>query len=207
MILGFRWLAFVAGTSLLAGCGVGSGSADHARNADQTRFVSHQYGMVLDYPGGLTVHHEFQPGYFLGTRWNAYAPKNVAGDALLALRLPESNEVTKGILRLGASDAPRAVRHCVLSATAVDWVSRHKAESVQIAGVTFQRVTHSGAGMSHYLQRRSYRAVHDGHCIAIDLIVAGTNPHVYAPPRTPPFSVDAAFTRLTALLDGFRFRD
>lgn len=205
----FGWLSLVMAVSLLAGCfsGPGSGSAADSPDSDSARFVSQKYGLVFAYPTDLVIHHDFQPGYFLDERWNTYVPEDVAGDALLALRLPDSNEVTKAVLRLGASDAPEAVQHCLLPPATVARVSRHEATSTRIGGVRLQRVTHSGAGMSHYLHRRSFRTVHNGRCIAIDLIVAGTNPKVYAPPRTPPFSVDVAFRRLAALLQGLQFQD
>lgn len=204
-----RWLGLVAAALLLGGCfcGPGSDSAGDRPVRDSARFVSQKYGLVFAYPEDLVVRHDFQSGYFLGERWNSHVPDDAAGDALLALRLPASNAVTKAVLRLGASDAPRAVQYCLLSPSTVARLSRDEADYMRIDGVRFQRVMRSSAGMSHYLHRRSYRAVYNDHCIAIDLVVAGTNPQVYAPPRTPPFSVDAAFRRLAALLQGLRFRD
>jgi len=54
--------------------------------------------------------------------------------------------------------------------------------------------------MSHYVSAGSYRAVHNGACYAIDLVVAGTRPDVYDPPRTPPFSQQEAASRLAEAL-------
>lgn len=203
----FRWIGLVAAALLLVGCGPTSESGSQTADPGQARFHSQHYGLAFDYPGKLTVRHDFQSGYFPGERWNPDAPDDVPGDMLLALRLPASNEVTKGILRLGASDAPVARQHCTLSQSAVASLPRGESGQTRIDGVTFQRVTRSDAGMNHYRRMHSYRAVQDGHCIAIDIIVAGTNPQVYEPPRSAPFSSDAAFQRLTALLDGLRIAD
>lgn len=76
---------------------------------------------------------------------------------------------------------------------------------VRLDGVEFLRFEAGDAAMSHYLNVRSYRGVHDGRCYAIDLLVYGTRPEVYEPPATPPFTQEAAFARLERALAGFAF--
>lgn len=45
----------------------------------------------------------------------------------------------------------------------------------------------------------------DDRCVAIDLLVYGTRPEVYAPPRTPPFSQAQAWQPLHAALAGLHW--
>jgi hypothetical protein len=58
--------------------------------------------------------------------------------------------------------------------------------------------------MSHSLDVHSYRAVRRGACYAIDLLVYGTNPQVFDPPATPPFSRAEAFARMRSVLASLR---
>jgi hypothetical protein len=51
----------------------------------------------------------------------------------------------------------------------------------------------------------AFRAVHDGACYAIDLLVFGVNPEVYDPPATPPFSDARAFDAMRAVIRTFAF--
>jgi hypothetical protein len=73
-------------------------------------------------------------------------------------------------------------------------------DTVQIDGVAFTHFIVGDAAMSHYVSAESYRAVQDGRCYAVDLVVAGTRPEVYDPPRTPPFSNEEAKQKLAAAL-------
>ncbi|HET8701746.1 MAG TPA: copper resistance protein NlpE, partial [Nitrococcus sp.] len=74
-----------------------------------------------------------------------------------------------------------------------------------ISGVTFTTFEAGDAAMSHYLTTRSYRAVHQATCYAIDVLVFGTNPQVYDPPATPPFTKAQAFARLLPVARNLQF--
>lgn len=65
-----------------------------------------------------------------------------------------------------------------------------------ISGVTFTTFKAGDAAMSHYLTTRSYRAVHQATCYAMDVLVFGANPEVYDPPVAPPFTKAQAFAHL-----------
>ncbi|GAB3672471.1 hypothetical protein GCM10028792_06610 [Salinisphaera aquimarina] len=167
------------------------------------RFENDRYGIVFDYPSRLDVAHAFVSDYFLGDRWNPDVAANIPGAALLSLTLPESNDITRAVLRVGASDDTRAVDVCQSTP------GSEQAEHVRLRGVDFTRMDHDNAAMNHYSRVHSYRGVHDDQCVAIDLIVTGTNPGVYGPekPSKPPFDVDDGMARLEDLLDGLVFID
>lgn len=86
-----------------------------------------------------------------------------------------------------------------------DSADKNSIGKTTINGTTFTAFHAADAGMNHYLKVHSLRTVHGGYCYAIDLLVTGTNPEVYDPPRKPPFSQEAAFKQLEKALQGFRF--
>lgn len=189
-------------TVLLSGCAHDSAFDAGAPVPDsQARFVSQDYRLAVDYPRELEDAHDFESDYFLGSRWDSSSDGNTAGAALLALTLPDSNKLIRGVMRIGASDDARAVDACLPAADTPN------ARSTRIHGVDFVRLDQGDAAMSHYSQVRSYRAVRDDQCIAIDLIVTGTRAAVYAAADRPeqPFTPDQAMDRLSDLLDGIHF--
>ncbi len=167
----------------------------------QARFVSQDYRLAVDYPRELKAAHDFESDYFLGSRWDSSSDGNTAGAALLALTLPDSNNLVRGVMRIGASDDARAIDVCLPAAGTLD------TRSTRIDGVDFVRLDQGDAAMNHYSQVRRYRAVRDDQCIAIDLIVTGTRAGVYAADDRPeqPFTPDQAMDRLSDLLDGIHF--
>ncbi|MES1924053.1 hypothetical protein [Salinisphaera sp. T31B1] len=189
-------------SGVLAACaGARPGDLDTPVAAGHTRFVSDDYGIVVVYPDRVHAANAFQPDYFLGSRWNSTADDDTAGSPLLALTLPGSNKLTRGVMRVGASDDARAVDACERSADGT------RVTTQRIGGVRFTRVDSADAAMNHYSRMQRYRAVHDGRCVAIDLIVTGVNADVYAAEDRPrqPFTPDQAMNRLHALLDGVFF--
>lgn len=172
----------------------------HAPSKDgddaKATFSSTQYPLTLDYDSALTRENGDASGYFDNGSWQ------VAGDApgerLLLLELPESDEITTGLWRLGASQDPGAVADCLV----LPDNARAMPDKTTLGGRTFQGFTTNDAGMSHFQTIQGYRSVIDDTCYAIDLIVEGTNGDVYDPPRTAPFSRDDAMQRLQQINNG-----
>ena len=187
----------------LAGCT--GGRANNARAPATARYSNTAYHVALSYPSRLQATARFAGDYLLAPRWNPDAAADVTGKPLLALKLPESNNLLDARLRLGASARPAARADCQGPSTTNVAPGFAKPRTVAIDGVKFTRYTTGDAGMSHFLQRHSYRGVHQGVCYAVDLVVSGVNPGVYANKPTPPMTRNAAFKRLTALLDGLSF--
>lgn len=162
-------------------------------------FSSHRYAVAIRYPSNYSAARGFTGGYLTPPRWNPAVPASVPGRALLSLALPGSNRVRRAVLRLGASDDPRAVATCMQFQPAAALQSSGKR---RIDGVLFHWHQSSDAAMSHYRQIREYRAVHADRCYAVDLIVAGTRRGVYDNPPPLPFSMANAMIRLRSLLSG-----
>lgn len=184
--------------------GAGTEASRAARpgpSASERSFHSARYGFTLHYAPQLRMTRSFRRNDLGNGRWKAYAGPGSAGDPVVALVLPGSNHVTAAELRIGASRDPAAVRSCTQPPGAAQGTPSRRT----VDGVPFTYFRAADAAMSHYLETRSYRAVHDGACIAIDLLVTGTRPEVYDPPATPPFTQARAFERLQRALRGFRF--
>lgn len=154
-------------------------------------------GIALDAVAGMQLRRDFTRSYLALDSWKLFAGLGSIGTPLAALVLEGSNEVTAAELRVGRSDDAVAVQQCLdLPPEATS-----AADTVQIDGVPFTHFSAGDAAMSHYVSAESYRAVQHGRCYAIDLVVAGTRPEVYDPPREPPFTQDEAKQRLATALN------
>lgn len=170
--------------------------------ADMKRFQNVRLGFYIDYPSGMASSVRFDSQYLANDQWKTYADTDSSGTAVLMLTLPGSNDVTAGELRIGISSDKKEIRRCDQPPSAAQPSTR---DTAAINGTTFTTWHAHDAGMSHYLKVHSYRVVHGGYCYAIDLLVTGTNPKVYDPPRKPPFSQEEAFASLHKALWGFQF--
>lgn len=166
------------------------------------RFASSRWGFSIDRPKGWQVRRGFRGGYLASNAWKSYAAPDSRGTPVIALAMPESNRVTAAEIRVGASQSPEEVARCKKPP---DAARAGGAGQATIDGIRFTRFDAGDAAMSHYLDVHSYRTVHDGACYAIDLVVYGTNPEVYSPPATPPFTREQAFAQMQRVLQGFRF--
>jgi hypothetical protein len=146
---------------------------------------------------GMHLIRDFDRSNLMGARWKADAGADDMGTPLLALVMDGSNEVTAAELRIGRSDDPGAVADCE---TVPEYADPADGEVVEVDGIPFRRFAWADAGMSHYMEVEAYRAVRGGQCLAIDLLVTGTRPEVYDPPRQPPFQRDEARQRLSKAL-------
>lgn len=162
-------------------------------------FTDKPLGLSVRVPQDMTLRHDFQRSYLDAAAWQAFAGDNGQGRPLAALVLKGSDKVTAAELRISESANADALAHCedVPASAQPGSVSTRS-----LGGVSFQRFRAGDAAMSHYLQVEGYRAIRQGQCVAIDLLVFGTRPEVYDPPRTPPFSQDQAWQALHAALDG-----
>lgn len=168
--------------------------ADHRYQAPSGAF-----SIVI--PADVQRRDDFHRSYMDNGAWKAYAGRDSHGQPVLALVLPGSNKITAAELRIGVSDQASEVTDCTNRPGAAVGVS----DEATINDTAFSHFHARDAAMNHYLDVQAYRAVHDGRCYAIDLWIAGTNPQVYDPPATPPFSRAEAVRRLHALLATFRF--
>lgn len=166
------------------------------------RFRDVRQGFQIDYPEGMTASVTFDSQYLANDAWKTYAAEGSRGASALMLTLPGSDQVTAGELRIGLSSDKAEITRCT---TPPDNADKDSLGKTTLHGTTFTTFHAADAGMNHYLKVHSLRTVHGGYCYAIDLLVTGTNPEVYDPPRKPPFSQEAAFKQLEKALQGFRF--
>lgn len=155
-------------------------------------------GIAVGPVAGVRVEHDFQRAYLASPTWKLFASPDSVGTPLVALVLEGSDRVTAGELRIGRSDNVASVRTCL--DTPAEASGPAASAPVDIGGVPFTHFTVGDAAMSHYVNAESYRAVRDGSCYAIDLVVAGTRPEVYDPPKVPPFTQADAASRLAEAL-------
>lgn len=209
----FGWSFPLAALLLLAGCG-GNGapastppseasdaatsppepSASPARPAPI--FSDDAIGLELDPVPGMTLYRHFHRDYLADESWKAYAPADSRGRPLAALVLDGSNDITAAEMRIGVSDNMLDVAQCLDPPAAASG----DPDQVEIGDVAFVHFNAGDAAMSHYLQVEGYRSVRNGRCVAIDLMISGTRPEVYDPPRTAPFPTEQAQQRLHAAL-------
>ena len=165
-------------------------------------YTDTDWNFRIDVASDWKIEHDFAHGYLANGAWKTYAAPDPHGVPVVALIVPGSNQITSAEIRIGASRDANEVARCTAPPDSVRAGSLH---SERIDGAEFTTFEASDAAMSHYLDVRSFRSVHDGTCYAIDLLVYGTNPQVYDPPATPPFSKEQAFARMRAVLQSFRF--
>lgn len=149
----------------------------------------------------MELRRDFTRNYLTLDGWKLFDASGSTGSPLAALVLDGSNEVTAAELRVGRSDDAGAVADCL----APPAEATGPVDTVDIGGVSFTHFPVGDAAMSHYVSADSYRAVQHGRCYAIDLVVAGTRPEVYDPPREPPFSNELAKQKLRDALSSIRW--
>lgn len=180
-----------------------STSAQKPAPASPPAYRDDALGISIAVPPGMTLRRDFKRDYFDEDGWKLEAGPDSHGKPALALVLDGSNEITAAELRLGTSTDARDLAHCLEPAS--NAYDEPKDKTVELDGVPFLHAGAGDAGMSHYVVGETYRAVHRGRCYAIDLLIVGTQPEVYDPPRKAPFSNDVARQRLKAALAGLRF--
>jgi hypothetical protein len=171
------------------------------RQAFRPIFADEAAGVALLPVEGFDLQADFRRRYFGGDEWKSFAGPDSVGRPLAALVLQGSDEVTAAELRLGSSNNAGALAECVQAANSAE---TSRTDEVRIDGQLFHHFHASDAAMSHYLDVDAYRAVRHGHCIAIDLLITGTRPEVYDPPRQPPFDQATAKARLQQALAAVR---
>lgn len=186
-----------------AGTARPAGAEDYRdqRQAFRPQFADQAAGVAVLPVEGFELQQHFRRSYFGGDQWKSFAGPDSVGRPLAALVLHGSNEVTAAELRLGSSNNAGALAECVQAANSAE---TSRTEEVRIDGQVFHHFHAADAAMSHYLDVDAYRAVRHGHCIAIDLVIVGTRPEVYDPPRMPPFDQATAKARLQQALAAVR---
>lgn len=176
--------------------------AQDAREGRRADFRAPELGLSLQTPAGMQLRRDFTRSYLDNGAWKTYAAPDSRGEPVAALVVDGSNRLLAAELRVGASDDATSVRQCT------DLPGSAMADShsqVTLDGVPFQHFRAGDGAMSHFMQVESYRAVRAGHCLAIDLLLIGTNPSVYPTPPALPFTREQAWSKLHEALAAVRF--
>lgn len=193
--------ASTAGSTAGSAAGNTAGNATAGNGSAAHLYVDRDYGFGITVPPGVQERDTFSPGVLDSGQWEYGASTPTAGSARVALVLPGSNNITTGELRVGVATAPNSVGLC----TRIPDGAQKQPQKVTLDRVGFTNFRQQDAAMNHFMRADSYRAIHKNRCYAIDLLVYGTNPQVYDPPATAPFSQDDAMRQLRNMLPGFRF--
>ncbi|MGM8850386.1 hypothetical protein ACS8E6_07755 [Salinicola halophyticus] len=181
--------------AVLSGCQQRDASSSEPTDSVKT-FHAANHPLSVKYDASLQRIDREASGYFDNGGWQL--ADDAPGERLILLALPESDETTIALWRLGASHDATAIDHCLTPPANAQAMS----SIVTIGGEAFTGFTLGDAGMSHFQNIEGYRAVIDDTCYAIDMIVQGVNGEVYDPPRQPPFSREEAMIRLRSINDG-----
>lgn len=165
-------------------------------------FIDRALGVSLAAVAGMQVHRDFARSYLDNGAWKAYAAPDSQGSPLVALVMDGSNHIITAELRIGTSSDGAALRDC---SAVPDSASPESTSTVLLDGVAFRHFRAADAAMSHYMQVEGYRAVHQGRCIAIDLLLTGTNPDAYPEPPALPFTRAQAWEKLHEALAAVHF--
>lgn len=182
--------------------GTGAPSASRTAAAQTHTYRNAVWHLAIDVPADWTIQDGFTASYLTNNTWKTYAGPWSQGTPVAALIVPGSDRTTDAEIRIGASKAASEVQRCT---TPPDAARPGSLAHATIGGVQFTTFTASDAAMNHHLVVHAYRTVHDGVCYAMDVLVYGVNPQVFAAPATPPFSSEHAFTRMRSVLATFRF--
>lgn len=162
-----------------------------------SRYINSTFNFSFEYPDDLKPETNFSQSYLLSDSWNLLAVSTSTGEKIVNLKVPNSDDVTSGELRIGASRNPEAIQDCL---NPPDYLTAEQ-KNISINNNTFTEIHFSEGAMNHYSDVYAYRLIKNSTCYAVDVFVVGTNPEVYDPPRTAPFTKEYAFDRLRQILN------
>ncbi len=186
-----RFLSIICMTLILSHC------TAVKKTAPANTYTDPSTGFHLTWTSQFVQADKSPSGYMLPTTWRIDMRPGETGRLQASWVLKGSNAVTTAVLRYGVSGGANSFENCLQPSSGQRNVSTNQ---VMIGGRPFTHYQLRGAAMSHYRFVDAYRSRYAGRCYAIDLIVAGTAPQVYAPPRTAPFTLSHAKDALHQLL-------
>lgn len=153
-------------------------------------------GLSLQYPSIIVPQSSFAGSYLIPDSWSALSTQSTTGNKIVSFILPGSNQITSAGLRIGTSNVSSDVTNCLVAPT----YAVFEKNTTTLNGNTYTVLTLSDAAMNHYSTIKSYRIEKNNTCYVVDTYVTGTNPEVYDPKPTPPFTKDEAFKNIDIIL-------
>ncbi len=107
-------------------------------------------------------------------------------------------------VRIGASRDPKELARCLVPATEQN---EQPLPDVVLGGVTFKAFSFQDAAMMQYEKGVSYRAIHEGACIAIERVETGSSyrDDPASPKDIPDTELQAHYDALDAVVKTFSF--
>lgn len=178
-------------------------------NEGKAIYTNGVYGFTLLYPESAEVEYEFSTAYHIGSSWRTNALPDAQGVPIVAI-IPYSVESDHAyprnfaaMVRIGASEDPKEVAACLKASANQGEVML---PDVSIDGTTFKVFSFENAGMMQYASGVSYRAMHEGKCIAIEKIRTGSSYREEASADDIPEDVlAAAYQDLDEIVESFSF--
>lgn len=160
-----------------------------------------EYGFSLQYPKEVALLPSFTDSYLLPQAWSTIASPKSSGIQIVSFRTPGSNGIISAELRISASSNRTEIKNC----TTAPVYATFKTSTQTIKNTVFTVFEIEDAAMSHYSSIKSYRVFKNTSCMAIEEVITGTNPQVYDPPATEPFTKVEGFKQLDLLLSTLQF--
>lgn len=179
-----------SGTSITKATSTESGSLVYKNSA---------YGFSITHPKEIIPAPTFAHSYLLPNAWSTIALPMSSGIQIVSFMIPGSNAITSAELRISASSNRTELKNC----TSTPVHATFKTSTQKINNSLFSVFEIEDAAMSHYSSIKSYRISRDSACLAVEEVITGTNPQVYDPVATAPFTKIEGFQKLDALLATF----
>jgi len=188
----------------------GTGSVPAHDLRGKAIFTDGEHGFSLEYPDSDQSEYTFASYYHLPATWRAGALTDATGTPIISIvgyRIDQPASYPRYFdaeVRIGASKDPKELAACLSAATDQGEVAL---PDVTLGGTTFKAFSFSSAGMMQYLKGISYRAIHNGSCIAIEQLETGSN--YRDDPKSskdiPDSVLDAKYAALDAVVKTFTF--
>lgn len=162
-------------------------------------YIDESFKFKISYPSSFVVAKSFAGSYLLPTYWNVYAKDEKKGTPIVSFRVPNSDEVLMGEVRIGVTADKDEIKDCFVPPYTVP------IKKLQINGKDFSLFETSDAAMNHFSNVKSYRTIHNNQCFAVDVLIYGSNGDVYDPPKEPPFTRISAENKLEKIIQSFEF--
>ncbi|MDB5264679.1 MAG: hypothetical protein JWN64_250 [Parcubacteria group bacterium] len=174
-------------------------------------YTNGEYGFSLVYPQGAKVENTFTAFYHLPPTWRAN-PVSIDATgtpiaAVIGYQTASEDSYPRyfvAMVRIGASKDPGEVASC-------EKVTPDRGETalpdVTLNGTVFKAFSFQEAAMMQYSRGVSYRAVHEGACVAVEKIQTGSN-YMDDPDSVkdvPDEKLQAEYAKLDTIVQSFRF--
>jgi hypothetical protein len=141
-------------------------------------YTNGPYGFVIRYPEAALVENTFSSYYHLASSWRATALANATGAPIVSFNTYSTKSDNSypryysALIRIGASADPKEVAQCLKPV--VDQAETALPDAT-IGGIVWKAFAFESAGMQQYVKGASYRVIHEGRCVALEKIAAGSS--------------------------------